>query len=133
MELIRRNTDYALRGLAYLAKFPKGKPLNIEAIAAKQGVPALFFRKIFQRLSSAKIVDSKTGPRGGFYLLKDARELNLNEVLEATQGKISLSDCLFERKLCERSRNCKIRKRLSGAQQQIADLLKRYTLDDFLD
>lgn len=131
MEVIRRNSDYALRSLSYMARFPKGRNLTAKAIAAEGDVPVVFLRKTFQKLSKAKIIDSKRGPRGGFYLLKGLADISLKEILEAVQGRVVLSDCLFEDDACSRAKRCRVRKRLSDAQKKFADLLDEYTLKDF--
>lgn len=133
MEFIRRNSDYALRSLAYMAKFPKGRNLTAKAIAAEGDVPVVFLRKTFQKLSKAKIIDSRRGPRGGFYLLKSLADISLKEILEAVQGRVALSDCLFEDDLCSRSKRCRVRKGLFGAQKKLANLLDEYTLNDFCE
>lgn len=132
MELVRRNSDYALRSLAYMAEFPNGRKFTIRAIAKKEDVPAAFLGKIFQRLSLNKIVTSCRGPGGGFYLLKKPHQLTLKEILEVTQGRISLSDCLFDSKLCNRARACKINAALSNIQNRLINLLDKYTLKDFI-
>lgn len=133
MELIRRNSDYALRSLAYMAGLPYGKRFTISSIAKEQNIPATFLRKIFQKLSLNNIVDSHPGPGGGFYLLKKPYQLSLKEILEAVQGEISLSDCLFKSNVCSRAKTCSIRTGLSPLQKKLIDLLDKYTLDDFLD
>ena len=132
MELIKRNSDYALSSLAYLGSFPIGKKFTIKLIAKKQGIPAAFLKKIFQKLSLQKIVSSQRGPSGGFYLLKKPRKIPLRKILESVQGRISLSDCLFENNLCNRSRTCKIRVGLSDIQKKLISSLDKYNLEDFL-
>lgn len=133
MELIRRNSDYALRSLAYMAGFPSGKRLTVKLIAQKQSVPIAFLRKIFQRLSLKRIITSRRGPGGGFYLLKEPQQISLKEILESVQGRITLSDCLWESNLCNRSRICKIKPGLSVIQKKLIKLLDKYTLKDFLN
>ena len=130
MEIIRRNSDYALRSLAHMAKFPKGEKIFIKAMADKEDVPIFFLRKIFQNLSKAKIVDSKRGPRGGFYLVKAAEDISLKDILEAAQGRIALSDCLFEVDSCSRYKNCALKGRLSRIQKKLIRIFEGYTLSD---
>src|SRR3989338_3713467 len=104
MEFIRRNSDYALRSLSYMARFPVGERFTIRIIAKEQNVPAPFLKKIFQRLSQGRIIRSQRGPKGGFYLLKKPHQIRLKKTLELIQGRISLSDCLFKDNICKRSR-----------------------------
>ena len=131
MEFIRRNSDYALRALGRLSAFPMGKRLTVKEMASREDVPALFLRKIFQRLSSAGIVASRKGPDGGFYLVRDAGSIALRDVLEAVQGRVSISDCILNRDSCIRAKRCPIRKTLSGVERRFFKLLDKYTLKDF--
>lgn len=132
MELVRRNSDYALRSLAYMAGFPFGEKITIKAIAKEQNIPVAFLGKIFQKLSLSRIVSSCRGPGGGFCLLKKPHQLTLKGILESTQGRISLSDCLFDSNLCNHSKTCKINAGLSSIQNKLISLLDKYTLKDFI-
>lgn len=132
MEFIRRKTDYAMRSLIYMARFPIGKKLSIKIIAKKQRLPVTFLRKIFQKLSQRKIVNSSPGPAGGFYLLKKPQQITLKEILEVVQGPISLSDCLSNSNICKHSRTCKMKFGLSNIQYKLISLLDKYTLKDFI-
>ena len=132
MELIRRNSDYAFRSLVYMAGFPQGKIFSVKAIAKKENVPIAFLRKILQRLSLNKIVDSQRGPQGGYYLLRRAQDISIGEILESVQGRISLSDCILENNLCSRRDSCRIKQGLSDIQKKLISLFDKYTLRDFL-
>ena len=132
MELIRRNSDYALRALSYMARFPKGLRFTIAVIARQEDIPAAFLRKIFQRLSVNKIVRSQRGPSGGFYLLREPSRLSLGEIIESTQGCFSLSRCLYARDFCSRQRSCRVKIRLSRLQTKIEALLSKATLGEII-
>lgn len=133
MELIRRNSDYAFRSLVYMARFPQGKIFKVKSIAKKEDVPIAFLRKILQKLSLNKILDSQRGPQGGYYLLRKPQDISLGEILESVQGRISLSDCIFEKNLCRRRDACRIKPGLSTLQKKLKNLLDGYTLRDFLN
>lgn len=130
MEIIRRNSDYALRSLVYMSKFPIGKKFIIEDIAKRKDIPAVFLRKIFQRLRQARIINSQRGPDGGFYLLRRAKDISLREVLTTLQGEISLSDCILRKGVCDFSSRCRIKRKLARIQERVVGLLDKYILKD---
>lgn len=132
MQLIRRNSDYALRSLSLLAGLPKGKKIKVSAIAKKQDVPPPFLRKILLNLSKARIVGSQSGPCGGFWLSRKPSQITLKEVLEAVQGRVSLNDCLYDRNSCSRWRRCSVRPGLSVIQEKLIGLLDKCNLEDFI-
>lgn len=130
MEYIRRNSDYALRGLAYMAGFPKGGRFAIDEIAAQQHIPVIFLRKIFQKLAQYKIVGSKRGIGGGFYLIKSPSKISINKILDAIQGPVTLSKCIFDLDKCILSNKCNVRKKLKDIQNKLVLLLDRVKLLD---
>ena len=132
MELIRRNSDYALRSLSHIARFPLGSKFTLRTIARKEDVPFAFLRKTFQKLSRKKIVGSHLGPKGGFYLLKEPSQITLGDILEAVQGPISLSDCLRYSGSCKRIKSCRVNKKLLSIQKEIDGLLAKTTLGELI-
>ena len=132
MELIRRNSDYALRALSLMARYPKGKRLTVNTIAARQGVPKEFLRKIFQKLSLNNILGSKLGPDGGYYLIKNPYNISIKDVIESVQGRVSLNGCLTDKNFCDRQDSCQTRKKLRNIQQQIDTLLSKSKLGDIV-
>lgn len=131
MEFIRRNSDYALRCLGRMSRLARGETAKVDDIAAREGVPSAFLRKIFQKLVDAGLIASKKGRGGGFYLVRRAEDLNLKEILEAVQGRISMSDCVSDPKSCARSRRCSTRRGIANVERRFVDLLSGYTLNDF--
>lgn len=131
MQLIRRNSDYALRSLWYLAGFPKGKKIKVSKIAKKQKVPVAFLRKTLLRLSKAGIIESQSGPTGGFWLSRRPSQISLKEVLESVQGRVSLNECLYDCSACSRWRRCSVRPGLSMIQEKLTGLLDKCSLEDF--
>ncbi len=67
MELIRRDTDYAIRGLVQLARIGKG-PTPCQVIAGACDIPRSFAYKILRRMARAGFVSSRGGRFGGFAL-----------------------------------------------------------------
>lgn len=130
--MIRRDSDYALRALSYMAEFPTGKRFTAADIAKKQDVPAAFLRKIFQKLAKNKIASSCPGPGGGFYLARKPSYINMKEILESVQGSISLNECLLDFNFCNRIKSCKVRKRLFSIQKEIDSLLTGLSLGEIV-
>ena len=132
MQLIRRNSDYALRSLGLLAGLPRGKKIKVTSIAKKQNVPVAFLRKTLLKLSKAGIVESQSGPSGGFWLARKPSQISLKEVLESVQGRVSLNDCLYDCNSCIRWRRCSVRPGLSVIQEKLIGLLDKCNLEDFI-
>ena len=132
MDVLRRNTDYALRAMVNLAGHYGNEPLSTRTIAAKEDIPYQLACKIMQKLHKASLVKSCMGPRGGFRLSRRPSKINLLEVIEAVQGPVRLNRCLLGRDVCERQKSCALSRKLANLQEYIDSYLRSITLDELL-
>ena len=128
MDVIRRNTDYALRMAVVLAGRFGREPVPTKQLADRQDIPYQLACKLLQRLHNAGIVKSSMGPAGGFALYRTPSKINIRQVVEAVQGPIFLNRCLSDKNLCRFSRRCVISPGLSRLQKKINSFLEGLTL-----
>ncbi len=77
---------YAIYGVFDLAYNGQGRPISLQEIGARQGIPARYLEQIFQKLRRAGLVRSKRGPGGGYLLAAPPEEVSLADVVLAVQG-----------------------------------------------
>jgi Rrf2 family protein len=132
LEIIKRNTDYAIRALVYLASNPQA---NVSAgdIAENTDVPFNFLQKILQKMVNSGLVKSHRGAQGGFSLAKDPREINLLEILENIQGKLDVNKCFLEKDPCPQAPKCQLKYRWHDIELKIVELISAVTLQDLVD
>ncbi|MFQ6035795.1 MAG: RrF2 family transcriptional regulator [Sedimentisphaerales bacterium] len=130
MDMVRRNTDYALRAMVNLAEHYQNQPLSTRKIAAEEDIPYQLACKLMQKLHNAKLVKSFMGPKGGFRLNKDPSSISLLQVIEAIQGPVRLNRCLLGRDVCSQQKRCKVRMKLADLGQSIKRYLGGVTLDE---
>ena len=129
MDVIRRNTDYALRAMVNLTENYKQEPVSVRSIAEKEDISYQLACKLMQKLHNAKLLESWMGPRGGFRLSREPSKINLLEVIEAIQGPLSFNRCLLSEDACNRKKTCPITDKLAELQGQVGDFLGKITLD----
>ena len=132
MDILRRNTDYALRAMVHLATHDQNEPVSARTLAAKEDVSYQLACKLMQKLHKAGLVKSAMGPKGGFRLSKEPSKICLFEIIEVIQGPVNLSKCLLKRGACQRKRYCKISRKLGQLQEEIDDFLSGTTLGELL-
>ena len=79
---------YAIYGIFDLAYHGGARPVRIQEIGARQGIPARYLEQIFQRLRRAGIVESKRGPGGGYTLARPPDEIALEALVVAVDGAL---------------------------------------------
>lgn len=132
MELIRRNTEYAIRALVHLAGSPEGV-VSAAEIAQAQDIPVDFLQKILQKLTRAGLVVSHRGIQGGFSLSRAPEEINLLEVVTVMQGKPAVNRCFLGRDGCPRAPACRLKSNWLAMEQQIDSFLAGITLKNLAD
>jgi Rrf2 family iron-sulfur cluster assembly transcriptional regulator len=128
MDIIRRNTDYALRAAIELAGWFGSAPVSTKEIAESQDIPYQLACKLLQRLNKASIVKSIMGPEGGFMLSRNPAKITVRQVVEAVQGPVRLNRCLFKRDFCRLSRHCTINPEFGRLQKNINAFLDGLSL-----
>ena len=82
---------YAVLSVVEIAKRrAAGTMTGLQAgeIAEVYGLPMAYAAKVMSQLARSRILRSDRGPKGGFQLARDAKEISLLEVIEAVQGVI---------------------------------------------
>ena len=130
MDVVRRNTDYAVRLIVNLARQYGHGPVSTRIAASEEGVSYPLACKLMQKLHGSGLIDSCMGPKGGFNLGRAPSEITLLEVVEAIQGPISLNRCLLSSDACVRQTSCSVRAKLAGVQETIVNSLGSITFED---
>lgn len=131
MDILRRNTDYALRLMVGLAQHQADKgSVSTRLLAEEQEVSYQLACKLMQHLHDARLVVSVMGPKGGFRLNRRPGEISLLEIIEVVQGPLSLNRCLQKTGVCPRAKVCPVRGSIGELQSRMAEYLGGVTLEE---
>ena len=86
---VSRSTQYALLAIGYVAKNQGDGLVRSEDIAKQYEIPLEYLLKILQQLVRAKVLRSKRGPQGGFWLAKPTNKISMLEIVEAVDGELT--------------------------------------------
>jgi len=133
MDILRRNTDYALRLMISLARRYENGAVSTRVLAQEQEVPYQLACKLMQRLHDVRLVDSCMGPRGGFRLARAPGQISLLEVVEVIQGPVRLNRCLMSDCACPRGGGCPVRAKITELQGHMEQYLRSVTVGDLVE
>ncbi|MHB8791602.1 MAG: RrF2 family transcriptional regulator [Desulfobulbaceae bacterium] len=129
---LTRAAEYAIRCIVYLSQQGRGVLASKNDIAERAEIPPHFLAKIAQDLARAGLIDIRQGPKGGFVLLKEPREITLLEVVETMIGEIYLNDCVAKPSSCNALRACGVHQVWISARNQLRETLRKATFDQLI-
>ncbi|MFA5322654.1 MAG: Rrf2 family transcriptional regulator [Smithella sp.] len=127
---INRKTEYAIRGMIYLARQPHDQFVMIREITKATKTSPVFMTKIFQVLSSASLVVSSRGASGGLRLIRKPEHITLREIVEAIEGPVIMNLCVLDSKSCGFSKTCSAHVAWKKIKDSINGMLEDVTLKD---
>lgn len=132
--LITRASEYAILSLIVLSKATS--PMDSETLSRELSIPKSFLAKILQALAKNGILKSFKGVKGGFVLNKDAKDINMLEIMSTVEGKTpAVFDCSPSIEDCpsDKAQICTIWPFLNKLQGKIDSFLADLTLADILE
>ena len=132
MKLITRDTDYAVRALAFIAK-QKQEIIPVSQLVKCLKIPRPFLRKILQMLNKKGLLASYKGQGGGFKLAVAPKRIFLLDLIETFQGPVKLNECIFKKRICPNIKTCKLKKKIDSIQKYVIAELKDIKLASLLE
>lgn len=88
--------------------------LMINEIAESEVIPKRFLEGILLELKKNGYLNSKLGKNGGYYLIKDPKDINLLDIVRLFEGSIALLKCNSEKyyqpcEHCKDESSCEIK------------------------
>ena len=125
---------YALKALIYLAKTKDKGPVLISEIAETQKLPRKFLEQILLELKNLKILKSRQGKNGGYYLSQDPKKIEVGRIVRTFNGPLALVPCVsataFQKcEECLDFKNCGIRRVMKKVRDVTAEILDGTSLE----
>jgi Rrf2 family cysteine metabolism transcriptional repressor len=103
-----------------------GDILQAKDIAKRHMLSGQYVEQILNKLKRAGLIKAVRGPKGGYSLSRAPKLIKISEILEVTEGPISLVSCVTKggESFCGHSSQCKTKKfwsRLNGVIQKVLD------------
>lgn len=87
---------YGVRAIFDIAYHAGGLPAQIKDISERQRISPRYLEQIFQKLKKVGVLGSKRGPKGGYFLLKEPKDITVYDIITSTEGPIELVFCVGE-------------------------------------
>jgi Rrf2 family protein len=127
--------EYGVICALHLARRADEGPITGRELAELERLPADYVEQILLRLRRAGIVRSTRGARGGYALARDAEQISIRDVMEASETTTFDLHCVSHpvgEERCSSSQTCSIRPVWLLLQRKIDDVLESVRLSDLL-
>jgi Rrf2 family protein len=136
--MLSKKTKYALHALTYLGKHKAEGTVLIHDIAEEHGISHKFLENILLELRKAGYLGSKKGKGGGYYLIKEPKDIPLSRVIRLLDGPIALLPCVSLNYYepcseCKDEAKCGINKVMIQVRDETLKILENKTLEDVLN
>ena len=135
--MISMKCKYALKALVRLAMESDKKLLHTADIARQENIPRKFLEQILLDLKHARMVKSRQGIGGGYYLVKDPRDISVADIYRLFDGPIAPVLCVslnFYEKChdCTDEKKCILREQFINIREGARQVMSRVTIASFL-
>jgi Rrf2 family protein len=127
--MLPKTAEYALRAVACLAG-DLTEPISAERLAIETKVPRRYLHKVLQDLVQAELVHSRSGPGGGYSLLRSAETITILDVVNAVAPLERIHHCPLG--LPSHTRLCPLHRELDRAYAATEVAFRRVTIGELL-
>lgn len=132
---VTQEADYAIRICCTLDE--AGGYLDAESIAKEICVSKSTALKVLRALRENGLVSSRKGTVGGYALSRDPSELTVREIIEALDGRVCISKCLYDEHACSKNGHhklcCKMHIAFSAINDSLVKSLSAITVRSITD
>ena len=92
MPILTTKGVYGLMAIAQIANAGKFTPISIKDISDKTGVSKGYLEQILNDLRNAKIISSKKGKNGGYFLRKPAQKISFYDIFHTLEKNFKMTN-----------------------------------------
>ncbi|SED06228.1 Rrf2 family protein [Tenacibaculum sp. MAR_2009_124] len=135
--MLSKKTKYGIKALTFIARQEKGIKVQIATISERENISHKFLESILLTLRKAGVLGAKKGKGGGYYLLKEAEDIKMTEVIRTLEGPIAMVPCVslnFYEKCddCPDEDACSVHKLMIQVRDNTLNVLRNTTLADLV-
>lgn len=127
--MLSKTAEYALRTVACLAS-KAGESGSADSLSEQTKVPRRYLHKVLQDLVRAGLVESRSGPGGGYSLILSADEISILDVVNAVAPLERIRECPLG--LPSHTSLCPLHKELDQAYAAAEQAFSRVTIAEIL-
>lgn len=135
--MLSKKTKYGIKALTYLARQEDNTPVRIATISESENISIKFLESILLTLRKNGFLGAKKGQGGGYYLLRDAEDIKMTEIMRILEGPIAMVPCVslnFYEKCddCPDEDKCTVHNLMIRVRDNTLDIFRNTSLADLV-
>ncbi|OMP31533.1 MULTISPECIES: Rrf2 family transcriptional regulator [Mangrovimonas] len=135
--MLSKKTKYGLKALTFLARQENFSPVQIGVISQHENISQKFLESILLTLRKNGFLGSKKGKGGGYYLLRDPKDIKMSAVMRILEGPIAMVPCVslnFYEKCedCPNEKTCSVHKLMMEVRDSTLNIFNNKSLADII-
>jgi len=136
--MLSKKTKYGIKALTFLAKQEGKIPVQIATISKSENISLKFLESILLTLRKNGFLSSKKGKGGGYYLLKEPKDIQMTAVMRVLEGPIAMVPCVslnFYEKCadCPDEKTCAVHNLMVQVRDSSLQIFRNTTLADLCE
>jgi Rrf2 family protein len=133
--VLSNKSKYGLKALMILAREAGRGPVLVAELARREALPRKFLEAILLELKRRRIVESRKGRGGGYFLSRRPDDITFGEVIRALDGPLAAVPCVSQTAYmacaeCLDEETCGVRIAMKKVRDATARILDHTTLAD---
>ncbi|MFO7599975.1 MAG: Rrf2 family transcriptional regulator [Candidatus Desulfacyla sp.] len=124
---------YGTRMMLDLATHYDEGPVQIGDISRRENISVKYLEQLIIPLKKAGLIESVRGPKGGHMLARRPEEISVGEIVGVLEGGITLTHCIENPDICEKTNGCLTRAVWEDATQAMYERLNASTLAKIIE
>ncbi|HRP89907.1 MAG TPA: Rrf2 family transcriptional regulator [Edaphocola sp.] len=118
--------EYAIKAMVYIAtQSLENNRVKVGDIANNSANPEAFTAKIMGELKRAHLVDSFTGPNGGFEIdIQKMKQIKVSEIVFAIDGDNVYKGCALGLEACNPDEPCPLHEKFASIRENLKQMLE---------
>ncbi|MBL4604631.1 MAG: Rrf2 family transcriptional regulator [Flavobacteriaceae bacterium] len=135
--MLSKRTKYGIKAMTYIARREENSPVQVGTIAENENISHKFLESILLALRKSGFLGAKKGKGGGYYLLKEASEIKMTDIIRTLEGPIAMIPCVslnYYEKCddCPDEESCSVHKLMIQVRDNTLQILRNNTLADLV-
>lgn len=130
--MFSKSCEYGIKAITYIAtQSLESSRVKIGDVANNIGSPEAFTAKILGALSKKNILESQTGPNGGFFMSEtQMKQVKMSDLVSAIDGDSIYNGCALGLSECNDKEPCPMHDKFSKIREQLKTMLTTTTVYD---